>query len=1213
MNSLDLELKIKEIDPSNFQRICDAILQAEKNIVVSLGNCEGCGKVRKGTPDSYTIDKSDNSFSFIECTTQLTDLENKISSDIDKCIDESKKLKKYKLKKILYFINNNNLSPSSFEALENKCDLLGIGFQIYFLNDICSLLKKHKFLIRDFFNDTLNGDDVFSLDEFVQFTRRYKGVDHTFIYCERTEDEKEILSSLENNFITTVYGDPGVGKSMLVVQTLKKTGKEVFCVNMSNEDSLEEINNFLKDNENFIIFIDDVNEVSSFERFLSSFDIEKFNCFKVVCTIREYALPKLSGILSKFDFGMSCVKIQRLEDKSIKTIVSENLKITNPKWLEKICMIAKGNPRLAFMAGKIAKDKGSKYLIDSKTILKEYFSTYNSESVSKIISEYYDVLGIIAFLNRTDIKNEGSFNDLLNLCNIDKQRLITAIPILRDAELIDVFEKQVIQINDQNLSDYLIENAFIEHKICSIFDLITKFITTKKGQIINSLNILLNIYSCEENREYIKEEVRKSWDFLESINNLDEFVKVFYHFDANRALIYCNKKLTSHYQLISENPPFKKQNDHNDFINVIKDLASDGVSEAFDCLVALLSFDNIRNYSFEALKELTILTPDNFNNDGVINSLIFNIEKYKENNWFNDVTVELINESLNFEFDYSSYEKDMKILFSRFSIMDDYPGIIEYRNRLWDICNLLDDSHKYLLIKRFLNKCPQNESIKIYINDLSRISLLIKSIKNVDFFTEKILKIKAIDKLSYFKLDEDIFYIHDETDFNLLKMILDPKEERLLYEERKSKRKNEIQLFAEHSSINQIKKSIVLCNEVILKNKELGWKVHEYLTSLLEVLDDEKKNLLQDINFLKDLFCEIKVQIIKANFLSANRFKTFNLLKANLSLHDFFECCFVVFNCLEKSEIDETTFMLFKECLKNDLLDTSEIIVNRRTDTLFKFSESDNDFVKNIKSIYNSREANQNKVHCWLDLLFNNYVFKPNDLVSKFIEANELELLENLVFFEAAKKNSYELYEYVYLISNFDKEFLKRVVRELLDFHSSIHSNYDLLRNLWSFDNSFLYADTIFEEFVKTDFISLKMFFLEHIFLPSHDFDKFIEWAKNKVLKISTEEEYKSLMELVSRCSIEKSIDIYIACIDNKISIDLFEQILTYPSSSSWSGSEVNVVNPKIERIRKILSSVPDGIEYLEYKSSLKRYEEVLLKYCKQIKIREKIEFGDRF
>ena len=193
--------------------------------------------------------------------------------------------------------------------------------------------------------------------------------------------------------------------------------------------------------------------------------------------------------------------------------------------------------------------------------------------------------------------------------------------------------------------------------------------------------------------------------------------------------------------------------------------------------------------------------------------------------------------------------------------MDDYPGIIEYRNRLWDICNLLDDSHKYLLIKRFLNKCPQNESIKIYINDLSRISLLIKSVKNVDFFTEKILKIKAIDKLSYFKLDEDIFYIHDETDFKLLKMILDPKEERLLYEERKNKRKNEIQLFAEHSSINQIKKSIVLCNEVILKNKELGWKVHEYLTSLLEVLDDEKKNLLQDINFLKDLFFFLRIDL----------------------------------------------------------------------------------------------------------------------------------------------------------------------------------------------------------------------------------------------------------------------------------------------------------------------------------------------------------------
>lgn len=87
MNSVELELKIKNMDSSSFQRICDSILK-EKKIVVSLGNCEGVAKTRKGTPDSYIINKKTKSFSFVEYTIQTNNLKNKIRSDIDKCLKE---------------------------------------------------------------------------------------------------------------------------------------------------------------------------------------------------------------------------------------------------------------------------------------------------------------------------------------------------------------------------------------------------------------------------------------------------------------------------------------------------------------------------------------------------------------------------------------------------------------------------------------------------------------------------------------------------------------------------------------------------------------------------------------------------------------------------------------------------------------------------------------------------------------------------------------------------------------------------------------------------------------------------------------------------------------------------------------------------------------------------------------------------------------------
>lgn len=1208
MNSLDLEKKVSEIDPSNFQRLCDEILQKEENVVVSYGNCEGVGKVRKGTPDSYIINIIDNTLTFVEYTTQSSDLFRKISSDIKKCVEESKTFKTHKLKKILYFINNNKLSAPSYDKIKHECNLLGIDIKIYFLNEICKLLKKHKSIIREFFNETFIDDNISSLEEFIKFTRRFKGVDHTLSYCERPEDEKSILNSLEKNFITIVYGNPGVGKSMLVVQTLRGTGKEVFCVHKVNEDSLDTINSCLNDNKDFIIFIDDVNEVSSFERFLNSFDLDKSICFKIVCTVREYALSKVIEILKQFDFEVSSIKIKPLEDESIKTIISKNLNIINNKQLDKICIISKGNPRLAYMAGKVVKDKGAEYLIDRETIFKEYFSTYIGDSLSEVINEYYDILGIIAFLNRIDIQDKASFSDLLDLCNIEKERFINSIPKLNSVEIIDVFEERVIQINDSNLSDYILEKSFIENKICSLSDLITIFLSTKKDQIINTINILLNVYSCEKNREYIKEEVWKCWEFFENQNKLDEFIKVFYSFNPNRALVYCNKKLKSQFQLIDDNPAFEKQNGSNDFINIIRDLAYDGISEAFDSLCILLSYGTIRNYSFEALKELTILTPDKISYYGVNNMLIFNIEKYKKMSWFNEAAIELICESLKFEFSYSSFAKNASISYTSFSIRDDYPGIIEYRNKLWDICYLLDDSHKYLLINKFLNIFPQTYSAKIYKNDIDKINLLIKSIKNVDNVMEKMLKIKAIDKLSYIKLDESYFLIHYETELSLLKTILNANGEKSFYEE------NKIQLFVNNSSIDEIKNSIILCNIVISKDKNYVGKVDKYLKLLLESLNDRQKNFLLDINFLESLSCIIKIPIIKANFLSKNRKKTLNLLKENLSSHDFFECCFIVFDYIEKSEIDEDISALFEKCFKKDLLDTSDNIVNRRTDVLFKFSKNYNDFIEKIKEVYNSKEIIPQKACNWFDLLFNEYAFNPNEIVINFNKGDELKLLENIVFFIASKRKYDTLCKYVYLISNFDKGFLKTVVKELLDCNSNIYSNYDLLKNLWYFDDSLSYADIIFDGYVNSDLKLYNIFFLEDVFIPTYDFDKFIEWANKKLLKISTDEEYILLMDLVSKCSDVRCVDIYINSIKNEIKIELFQKILLIcPSTISFHGSEIDLLNHKIEMVHKILNGIPYGVEYLEYKACLENYEKVLLDECKQAKIREKIEFSDRF
>ena len=82
-----IKQKILQLDQGSFQNLCDQILSKEgyPNIVC-LGSCTGTQKTTQGTPDTYFIMENGN-YVFVEYTTQLTKLRDKIKVDIEKCLD----------------------------------------------------------------------------------------------------------------------------------------------------------------------------------------------------------------------------------------------------------------------------------------------------------------------------------------------------------------------------------------------------------------------------------------------------------------------------------------------------------------------------------------------------------------------------------------------------------------------------------------------------------------------------------------------------------------------------------------------------------------------------------------------------------------------------------------------------------------------------------------------------------------------------------------------------------------------------------------------------------------------------------------------------------------------------------------------------------------------------------------------------------------------
>lgn len=93
---------------------------------------------------------------------------------------------------------------------------------------------------------------------------------------------------------------------------------------------------------------------------------------KVLITVRDYAQKKVIEVAEKYP-TYSTHSIERFKNNEIKEILEKNLNILNSWYLDQITDIAKGNIRLAILAGKISIDKGYAELKNAEDIFKNYY------------------------------------------------------------------------------------------------------------------------------------------------------------------------------------------------------------------------------------------------------------------------------------------------------------------------------------------------------------------------------------------------------------------------------------------------------------------------------------------------------------------------------------------------------------------------------------------------------------------------------------------------------------------------------------------------------------------------------------------------------------------------------------------------------------------------------------------------------------------------
>ena len=79
---------------------------------------------------------------------------------------------------------------------------------------------------------------------------------------------------------------------------------------------------------------------------------------RVIMTVRDYAKEEVIREAAKY--VTPCLyELSSFSDEGIKDFLNVNMQILNEQFVDSIVQIAEGNPRIAYMAGKLAKETQS--------------------------------------------------------------------------------------------------------------------------------------------------------------------------------------------------------------------------------------------------------------------------------------------------------------------------------------------------------------------------------------------------------------------------------------------------------------------------------------------------------------------------------------------------------------------------------------------------------------------------------------------------------------------------------------------------------------------------------------------------------------------------------------------------------------------------------------------------------------------------------------
>lgn len=1245
----EIQAAILKLDGGQFQKLVDTYLYKKfrYNNIMDFGSHSGTNKTTKGVPDTYFL-LENGKYVFVMYGSHENNAFKKIKKDIQDCLNETKtEIEILKIQQIICCHTSSNISPKQDYELRKICSEQGILLDIIGIGTISQdLLINYPIIAGESLGISVDSGQILIIDDFIKAYDENPMVTPMGIgIYGRGKEIEELFEKINESKVLMVYGNSGVGKTRLILEVCRafvNTNKDTvcYCVKNNGMSLYEDLKAFIEINKEYLIFIDDANQTSDLSHIIEYVNKKNFQV-KIIISVRDYAKERAENIVKKYTIPYNFL-LKPMTNEQINEIMKNELNITTSIFLERINLIAKGNPRLAILAGRILKSK----TINNITSVEQLYESYYGKIIEEIdlfqSGSGIRIAGLIAFFNTINIEDTELENIVLHFAGVNRLEFSDIVNKLHCIEIVDLFENSAIKISEQSMGNYLLYYVFAKQKSIRLSDIIRRCFPSYRQKIVYAVNTILKLFYTEEISNYLITEIGLVWDeyTTQGNSNFIEYMKMFYSVRELETLKYINEFVSNlegiSYDVAGINFEQLNKNHHVDdvYLNILDGYGySSNRKAAIELIIKyyMKRPDIFMDFYF-CLTDRFGIDRNSYHNDyiiqqDIINILISETKGFTEHN-VNMLFIRVAETYLRLLFHPTESNGDRSITWYTIPIKCT-DGSKQFREKIWQALSVLYSESRYqdmiLKIIEYYKSGASDYDIDLVLFDLENIYAFIRT--NLDKNCFKHCRIvNKINNLSSTMPNDIKEFLNNKT-FKIYELL---KGERHLeeydYKKERELKKEDINNNFRNYSLDDILKLFDCFSEIQLDHSRERWEVNEGLSMLFELIST-KQDIYPDI---------VKTYIKKDTPLNAYSYPIVCSLVKNIGDKNAYQLITsfnfnqkaswvsAYFASLNDDQINKTNlerlyqFLFNEETIRTGNIPTLEV--------LERFILLDEQIIlKTTRFIIEKSDTNP--------VLLTNFIkFGLHEKKSDFDKllkyySADLSILIT-AYFLAIKLDRHMDYDNWFLKNMLivDSSFLKELILFTVENKKLYHDSSSSLSVIWQIDNWFQLAWEAIDEYINLcgvqywDIMDYMGKLFEYKEFEDSDKDKASEkesndidlrqniWIKEYIDKHCFDKERIELIfSVISHFNDEIRFDLVNYFINRNDSFEFFQHLSLEPSSWTGWGSFVPVYEKRKDFLESLIPLF-NGLRFIKHRDLL---EQMIESYRRRIKSELRSEFLD--